>query len=174
LAWLRRRSWIGAALAGALFALAMLAKLNVLVAAGFAGVWALEALQGRRLRADVARFAAGGALMMVPWLLAYYVPHAALFSLNNLALNRDRLLLAPSDLGRLPLHFVSNGFWGLPSTFLVLTLAARHLVRMPARFAEGWRAGVRALAPLETLALGWLLGMALPTALLVRAVDERR
>jgi hypothetical protein len=176
LVWIRRRGWATSALAGVLFAVAMLAKLNVLVLAGFAAVWALEALQTRkaRLLVDVAAFAAGLAAVITPWALAYYRPHATLFSLNNIALNRDRVALTASDLGRLPLHFVNNPFWGLPSTFVLLALAARHLVRLPARFAGGWRDGVRSLSPLETFALGWLLGMALPTAIFVRAVGERR
>lgn len=176
LVWIRRRGWAMSALAGALFGLAMLAKLNVLVLTGFAAVWALEALQthNARLRIDVAAFAAGLAGVIVPWALGYYLPHATLFSLNNVALNRDRVALTASDLGRLPLHFVNNPFWGLPSTFVLLALAARHLVRLPARFAGGWRDGMRALSPLETLALGWLIGMALPTAVFVRAVGERR
>jgi hypothetical protein len=178
LAWLRRRGRWGAAVAGALFAGAMLAKLNVLVMLGFSGVWMLEALQahgGRRcVRADVIAFAAGAATLLVPWALAYYLPHATLFGLNNVALNRDRLALTPSDLGRLPLHFVNNPFWGLPSTFVLLGLAARYLVRLPPRFTTGWRAGIQSLSPLETLTIGWLLGIALPTAILVRAVGERR
>jgi hypothetical protein len=106
--------------------------------------------------------------------LAWWLPHAALFTLNNVALNRDRLALQPSDLGRLPLHFLDNGFWGLPSTFLLGALAARHVAAIAARFAAGWRAGIAALSPLETLAIGWTVGIAAPTALLVRAVDERR
>ena len=176
LAWLRRRGWATSALAGALFAVAVLAKFNVLVGIGFAAVWALEALQGHRprLRADIVAFAGGAAVVIAPWALAYYVPHAPLFALNNVALNRDRIALTPSDLGRLPLHFVNNPFWGLPSTFVLLALAARYLVRLPARFATGWRDGVRSLSPLETLALGWLFGMAVPTAIFVRAVGERR
>ena len=174
LAWMRRRGRWGAALAGALFAGAMLAKFNVLVMLGFSGVWVLEALQSQRVRADAAAFASGAAVVLTPWALAYYLPHATLFALNNLALNRDRLALTPSDLGRLPLHFVNNPFWGLPSTFVLLGLAARYLVRLPPRFTSGWRAGIRSLSPLETLAIGWLRGMALPTAILVRAVGERR
>jgi hypothetical protein len=122
----------------------------------------------------LAAFASGFAPIAVIAGLAWWLPHAALFTLNNVALNRDRLALQPSDLGRLPLHFLDNGFWGLPSTFLLGVLAARHVAAVAARFAAGWRAGIAALSPLETLAIGWTVGIAAPTALLVRAVDERR
>jgi 4-amino-4-deoxy-L-arabinose transferase-like glycosyltransferase len=174
-AWLHRRTTAWSVAAGVLFGLATLAKMNVIVAAGFAGMWGLEAVQHRpRLARDVLGFAGGALVIVAAWIVAGYVPHAALFGLNNVALNRDRLALAPSDLGRLPLHFVDSRFWGLPSTFLLGALAVRRLTTLVHGFRDGWRAGVMALTPLDTLALGWSLGMVVPTALLVRAVGERR
>jgi hypothetical protein len=155
------------------FGLSLLAKLNVLVLVGFAGAWLLEWLRGRALRRDLLVFAAGLAAVLAPWLALYYLPHAALFGLNNLALNRDRVALQLSDLGRLPLHFMANSFWGLPSTWLLLALAGLHVLTH-ARGHDGWRAALKALSPVEVLALGWLLGIGLPTALFVRAVGERR
>lgn len=168
--WVLRRGARDAAIAGALLALALLAKLNVVLVLGFAGVGVLEAWQ-RRLRVrDVAAFLAGFALPLAAWGVLGYLPNERLFALNQLALNRDRMAQHWSDLARLPLHFLDAGFWGLPSTYALALLAAVHLARASARL----RTGAPAFTRLETLALGWLAGILVPSALLVRSIDERR
>jgi 4-amino-4-deoxy-L-arabinose transferase-like glycosyltransferase len=166
-AWTMRRRPRDAAVAGILLALALLAKLNVVLVLGFAGVWALEAWQRRLRIGEVAVFVAGFVPPVAAWGVWGYLPNRPLFALNQLALNRDRVAQQWSDLVRLPLHFLDADFWGLPSTYLLLLLAAVHLARARPR-------SVRDLTRLETLALGWLAGIALPSALLVRSIDERR
>jgi hypothetical protein len=169
-AWTFRRGPATALVAGALFALALLAKLNVVLILGFAGVGALEAWQ-RRLRVrELAALVVGFVPPLAAWGLWGYLPNRPLLALNQLALNRDRVAQQWSDLVRLPLHFLDAGFWGLPSTYALLLLAAVYLARERARL----RHGVRSFTPLETLALGWLAGIVVPSALLVRSIDERR
>jgi 4-amino-4-deoxy-L-arabinose transferase-like glycosyltransferase len=161
--WIHRRNTRWAAGAGLLFAAALLAKLNPVLVFGFAGVWILERRQRRLGRRDVAAFAVCFIVPLAVWAVAWYLPHRALFDLTNRALNRDRAALALGDLGRLPLHFLSAPFWGLPGSLALGVLAALALTRLRSP-----------LTRLETLAVGWLAGALIPMAFLVRSVGERR
>src|SRR5437016_4427518 len=57
--WIHRRSRGAAALAGVLFGLSALAKLNPILVAGLAGVWLLERLRGRAVARDALIFTGG-------------------------------------------------------------------------------------------------------------------